>query len=316
MILITGSTGYIGSHLSNYFEKNKIEFVGIDNLSYSYKENVPSTQRHFFIDISNKKQLKKIFLKYTPATVIHCAAFSYVLEAEKYKKKYLLNNVVKTKKFITICKEFNVKNFIFLSSSNVYKENIANSVFNENMSTVPKNTYGKSKLLIEKYLKKKKFDNLIILRLFNVIGMYNKKFKIFKFKNKNYQRLIFKILQNYSLNKTTYINFIKKRKKNYFPSRDFININDLSKIIKKLIRKILIIKKLNQTINVGSGKMTPINQVINILQKKNENKLKINYIKLTNKELLNTKASIIKLKKLINYTPKINITKSINSHYE
>jgi nucleoside-diphosphate-sugar epimerase len=40
MILITGSTGYIGSHISEFFEQKKINYIGIDNLSYSYKSNV------------------------------------------------------------------------------------------------------------------------------------------------------------------------------------------------------------------------------------------------------------------------------------
>ena len=48
MILITGSTGYIGSHLANFFEKNKINYVGIDNLSYSYKSNILNKKKHFF----------------------------------------------------------------------------------------------------------------------------------------------------------------------------------------------------------------------------------------------------------------------------
>lgn len=48
MILITGSTGYIGSHLCCYLKKKKIKFVGIDNLSYSYKSNINQKDNHFF----------------------------------------------------------------------------------------------------------------------------------------------------------------------------------------------------------------------------------------------------------------------------
>ena len=56
MILITGSTGYIGSHLSYFFKKKKIPFIGVDNLSSSYKSNIDNKTNHFFIDISNKKK--------------------------------------------------------------------------------------------------------------------------------------------------------------------------------------------------------------------------------------------------------------------
>ena len=58
MILITGSTGYIGSHLSQFFLKKKIRFIGIDNLSYSYKNNVTNIKNHNFFVFQTKKKLK------------------------------------------------------------------------------------------------------------------------------------------------------------------------------------------------------------------------------------------------------------------
>jgi len=45
MILITGSTGYIGSHICQFFDKKKINYIGIDNQSYSYKNNVSLIKR-------------------------------------------------------------------------------------------------------------------------------------------------------------------------------------------------------------------------------------------------------------------------------
>ena len=191
MILITGSTGYIGSHLSLYFQKKKIEFIGIDNLSYSYKSNINKKANHFFFDISSKKKVFQLIKKYNIDTVIHAAAFSYVLEAEEEKKKYFLNNITKTKKFIDICKKAKIKRFIFFSSSNVYKEKKGMLKINEKDLTNPKNFYGQNKLLIEQYLKKIKFDSLIILRLFNIIGIFNPKFKIFNFKKKKLSEINF-----------------------------------------------------------------------------------------------------------------------------
>ena len=184
MILITGSTGYIGSHLCYYLKKKKIKFVGIDNLSYSYKSNINQKDNHFFFDISYEKKVYQLIKEYNIDTVIHAAASSYVLEAEKEKKKYFLNNVTKTKKFIDTCKKAKIKKFIFLSSSNVYKEKKGIIKIKEKDSTKPKNFYGQNKLLIEQYLKEKEFDSLVILRLFNIIGIFNPKFKIFNFKKK------------------------------------------------------------------------------------------------------------------------------------
>lgn len=316
MILITGSTGYIGSHISLFFEKKNINFIGIDNLSSSYKKNVTKNQRHFYLDISNKKKINNLFKKYKPKTVIHCAANSYVLEGEKNKKKYNLNNVIKTKKFIDICKQQKIENFIFLSSSNVYNESSKKLIFSEKDQTLPKNYYGKNKLLIEEYLNKTNFKKLFILRLFNVIGVFNNNFKAFEFKKTNYQRLIFKLLQNFKQNKKTNINIVKTNKKISFPARDFINIFDLCIILIKLIKKFSKKKTINEIFNIGSGKMIKINRIVKYINKKYDNKLKINYVILQKKELINTKASIKKIMKFTNYHPKINLRKSIISHYE
>ena len=56
MILITGSTGYIGSHICQFFDKKKINYIGIDNQSYSYKNNVSNTKKQLKIDISDEKK--------------------------------------------------------------------------------------------------------------------------------------------------------------------------------------------------------------------------------------------------------------------
>ena len=86
MILITGITGYIGSHLALYFDKKKISYIGVDNLSYSYKSNLNNKKNLYISDISNLKKIESIIEKHNIHTVVHAAALSYVLEAEKEKK--------------------------------------------------------------------------------------------------------------------------------------------------------------------------------------------------------------------------------------
>ena len=316
MILITGSTGYIGSHLCCYLKKKKIKFVGIDNLSYSYKSNINQKDNHFFFDISSKKKVYQLIKEYNIDTVIHAAAFSYVLEAEKKKKKYFLNNVTKTKKFIDTCKKAKIKKFIFFSSSNVYKEKKGMIKISEKDSINPKNFYGQNKLLIEQYLKKTKFDSLVILRLFNIIGIFNPKFKIFNFKKKNYQRLIFKIIQNIKNKKITNINFIKINNKIKFPSRDFISIHSLSFIIFKLIIIIESNKKINKIFNIGSGIGTDINKITCEIKKRFKNKVKFNYLPISKKELNYTKACINSISRYLKYKPKFNLIRTLRTHYE
>ena len=194
MILITGCAGYIGSELCKKLEKSNINYVGIDNLKYSYLENVYDKKKFTKSCISNKKIILNLIKKFKINTVIHCAAFAYVNDAEIHRKKYHLNNVVKTKKFIDLVIKKKIQNFIFLSSSNVYSDKIKNNYFKESSKTIPKNYYGKTKLIIEKYLlrKKKFFSNIYLLRLFNIIGL-TKKFKPKRFYQFKYQRFFFKI---------------------------------------------------------------------------------------------------------------------------
>ena len=86
MILITGITGYIGSHLALYFDKKKISYVGVDNLSYSYKSNINNKKNLFIADISNLKKIESILEKYNINTIIH-AHHNWDSAKKKLKKE-------------------------------------------------------------------------------------------------------------------------------------------------------------------------------------------------------------------------------------
>ena len=301
MILLTGSTGYIGSEIVNIFEKKKTKYIAIDNLSYSNKKNIINKKKFYKIDFSNKK-VSKLIKKFSVKSVVHCGAFSYVLDAEANKNKYYTNNVLKTKRFIDICKKSGVENFIFLSSSNVYKE--LNKNYNEKDPTQPKNFYGKNKILIENFLKKKNFNSLIILRLFNVIGL-SKKFYIFKFLKNDYQRIFFKFI--YDIKKVS-INYVKINNKMIFPRRDFIDVRDVSNVVILLLGK-LKIKKINQTFNVASGKSKSLIKLYESFRKTKNFKMK----KMSKKELIETSGNVLKLKKFLNWKPKYAFESSVKS---
>mgnify|MGYP001297900475 FL=1 len=301
MILLTGSTGYIGSEIVNIFEKKKTKYIAIDNLSYSNKKNIINKKKFYKMDFSNKK-VSKLIKKFSVKSVVHCGAFSYVLDAEANKNKYYTNNVLKTKRFIDICKKSGVENFIFLSSSNVYKE--LNKNYNEKDPTQPKNFYGKNKILIENFLKKKNFNSLIILRLFNVIGL-SKKFYIFKFLKKDYQRIFFKFI--YDIKKVS-INYVKINNKMIFPRRDFIDVRDVSNVVILLLGK-LKIKKINQTFNVASGKSKSLIKLYESFRKTKKFKMK----KMSKKELIKTSGNVLKLKKFLNWKPKYAFESSVKS---
>ena len=311
MILITGSTGYIGSHICLFFDKNKIDYIGIDNQSYSYKKNVFNKKKQLKIDISDEKKILKILEKYNINLIIHAAASSYVLDAEKNRHKYFVNNIKKTKKFINLCKLKKIDNFIFFSSSNVYKEK---NIFNEKDKIKSKNYYGKNKIIIENFLQKKKFKNLIILRLFNVVGIYNKFFKPFKFKEKNYQRIMFQIKERLKKNEPIKLRYFKIGNKKVFPSRDFVDIKIIFLILKKIIKDKKYQNIGKKIFNVGSGISTPIDKIILNFEKLINKKIKVHLEEINSKELIQTRANIIKLKKFFKSDIKFNLKKTLNTY--
>ena len=307
MILVTGCTGYIGFHICEILELKKIPYLGIDNLSRSHSKNIINKKKFLKIDI-NSKNIPFLLKSKKIHTIIHAAAFSFPPESERNNKIYYKNNILKTKKFINNCSKVKVKKFIFLSSSNVYNFSSRSiKPAKESQKINPENYYGKTKSIIEKYLKKK-FKICIILRLFNIAGYSNKK-EFYEFKNKF--RRIMPILNEAIRRKIPLkINLVKKKNKLVYPARDFVHIKDFLNIILK-------ITKLNfsglKVMNVGNGKLVYLDKIINVFEKKLNKKIsykkKFNNIGNYNYTLSNN----LKLIKVLNYKFKFNLNDIVQS---
>jgi len=261
MILVTGCTGYLGFHICEYFKTKKIAFYGIDNFSRSSQKNIIDKEKFLKIDISSK-HLPKLLEQKKIHTVIHAAAYSFPPESEDKKKIYYKNNILKTKIFIDYCHKIKVKKFIFFSSSNVYDFN-SNKIISvkETQKLFPKNYYGQTKLIIERYLNNK-FDSCYILRLFNIAGYVNKD-NFYEFKNK-YRRILPVINEAFRKKLTFKINLIKSKGKAVFPGRDFVHIKDFLEIIFLIIKK----QSTNSLIlNVGTNKLVHLDKIINVFEK-------------------------------------------------
>jgi len=130
-ILVTGSAGFIGSHLCEKLLALSHTVIGIDNFDPFYsreiKENnlVQARQhanfRFYKIDITNKAELFAIPEEIH--VVIHLAAKAGVLPSIKDPAGYLNTNVVGTQNLLDLMKERGVKKYIFASSSSVYGNN-------------------------------------------------------------------------------------------------------------------------------------------------------------------------------------------------
>ncbi len=181
-ILVTGGTGYIGSHTVVELLESGYEVVVIDNLSNSKIDVVDKIKkitnkdfRFYEGDCCNKELLKEIFSDNKIDAVIHFAGFKAVGESVKLPLKYYRNNLDSTISLLEIMNEFNCKKLAFSSSATVYGKPKVLPI-RENFPLSTTNPYGATKLMIEDILRDLYHsDNewsIAILRYFNPIGAH------------------------------------------------------------------------------------------------------------------------------------------------
>lgn len=181
-ILVTGGTGYIGSHTSIELLNRGEEIVIVDNLSNSkiemcdkIKEITGKDFKFYKVDLLDKENLRKVFEENDINEVIHFAGLKAVGESCEKPIEYYHNNITGTLILLELMKEFNCKKIVFSSSATVYG-NPKTVPIKENFPLSTTNPYGSTKLMIEQILTDvQKSDNdwsVILLRYFNPIGAH------------------------------------------------------------------------------------------------------------------------------------------------
>lgn len=182
MILITGGTGYIGSHTAvKLIEQNK-QVIILDNLSNSKIdvldniEKITGKRPKFYkVDLLNSYELEKVFEENKIEYVIHFAGLKAVGESVDFPIKYFNNNINGTINLLMAMQKHNCKNIIFSSSATVYGIN-KKMPLTENSPLGVTNPYGRTKLVIEDMLRdiynSDKDYRIAILRYFNPIGSH------------------------------------------------------------------------------------------------------------------------------------------------
>ena len=172
-ILITGGAGYIGSHTVKCFQKQNEEIIVVDNMQSGH-ENSIDVDHLYKIDIRDKKELDNVFKNHNIEAVIHFAANSLVGESMEKPYEYYHNNVYGMLCLLDVMKENNVNKIVFSSTAATYGEP-KNIPVLESDETNPTNTYGETKLAMEKMMKwadRAHGIKYIALRYFNVAGAH------------------------------------------------------------------------------------------------------------------------------------------------
>ena len=181
-ILVTGGTGYIGSHTIIELFKRDCEIDIVDNLFNSKIEVLDKIEEicgkrpgFYQVDICDKEALNKVFKENKYDLVMHFAGLKAVGESVEKPLKYYENNVGGTVNLLEGMREHGVKKIVFSSSATVYGEQDT-PCYDESMSTGMgiTNPYGETKHVIEEILKDvadsdPEFE-AVILRYFNPVG--------------------------------------------------------------------------------------------------------------------------------------------------
>ncbi len=181
-ILVTGGTGYIGSHTVIELLEANHEVTIVDNLVNSKADVIDKIEKitakrpaFFKTDILDEQALRAIFEKGKFDSVIHFAGLKAVGESVKKPLEYYHNNITGTLVLLKIMREFGVKNLVFSSSATVYGSPKSLPI-KEDFPLSTTNPYGSTKLFIEYILKdlaKAAPDmNIALLRYFNPVGAH------------------------------------------------------------------------------------------------------------------------------------------------
>ncbi len=183
-VLVTGGTGYIGSHTVVELQNAGYEAVIIDNLSNSNPEvlnrieKITGKRPKFYeADIRDKEALKKIFEENPDIeSCIHFAGLKAVGESVSKPMEYYNNNIYGTLCLVEAMRDAGVKNIVFSSSATVYGDPAFIPITEECPKGVCTNPYGWTKSMLEQILSDitvaDKEWNVILLRYFNPIGAH------------------------------------------------------------------------------------------------------------------------------------------------
>lgn len=182
-ILVTGGTGYIGSHTCVELLNEGFEVVVIDNFSNSKSSSLDAIKKitgkdfkFYEIDYLDKDALNKVFEENKIDAVINFAGFKAVGESVQKPIEYYTNNISGALNLLDVMRKHNVKKFVFSSSATVYGNPEKIPLTEDCKIGGTTNPYGTSKLFIEQILKDiYASDNswdIIILRYFNPVGAH------------------------------------------------------------------------------------------------------------------------------------------------
>ena len=310
-IIVTGGLGFIGSNLIDILIKKKFFVINLDKITYSSNfyntKNFKNLKNYKFIkcDISNKKVLD-ILNKYKPSCVFNLAAETHVDRSIDNPDNFIKSNIVGVYNLLECFKNFSKKNkskLVHISTDEVFGD-VLNGRSSEIYQYKPSSPYAASKAasdhLVSSYVRTYKI-NAVITNCSNNYGP-----------NQHPEKLIPKLIYNILKNKTLPI-YGKG-----LNSREWIYVKDHCEALIKVYQK----GKAGNFYNIGSNKNLSNLEVTKKLLKIAKNKIsigknvKINFVKDRPGHDVRYALNSNKIKKELNWEPKINFSEGIKLTFD
>ena len=320
-IFITGSSGFIGFHVSKRYLDKGFKVCGFDSMNNYYDVGLKKSRlkilknyKNFsFVkgNLENQKILNKSIIRFKPSIIIHLAAQAGVRYSIQNPKVYLNSNIIGTYNVIEVAKKLKVKHLIIGSSSSVYGSN-KKFPFQEidktdNQVSLYAATKKSTENLAHSYSSLWKLP-VTVLRFFTVYGPWGRPdMAYFKF-TKN-------ILNGKKID-------VYNKGRMY---RDYTYIDDIVDGIFRLTNKI---PKLNSSkkykndslshvaptriLNIGNTKKVLLSDFINTIEKRLGKKANKNFLPMQKGDVHSTLSDTKLLRKITGYNPKTKYQDGIN----
>ncbi len=295
-VLITGGAGFIGSHLVDALIEGGYDVHVIDDLSTGKEVNINPNCKFYRLKIQDR-EVENIFKKTHLSYVFHLAAQADVRKSCSDPLYDAESNIMGTINILSLSKNYHIEKFIFSSSGGVIYGNVRKPA-RENFKAKPISPYGISKLTGEHYIKFfGEYYPYTILRYSNVYGERQDPFG---------EAGVVAIFTQKMLNGEQCTLYGHGRpKRDYVYIKDVVNANILS-----------IEKGDNETLNIGTGKATEVEDLYYTLKKITGSDIKPIYKSLREGELVSNCLCIEKAKETLGWEPSVTLKQGLSEVVE
>lgn len=315
-ILITGGSGFIGSHTCVCLLEKGYDVIVIDNLSNSKIEIVEAIERisgkkikFYQGDVMDRSFLEKIFAHNSIDAVIHFAGLKAVKESIEKPLLYYFNNIASTLTLCQIMQTFGCKTIVFSSSAAVYGlEN--SSPMHEDMPVAAINPYGQSKLMQEQILKDLYAADpewsIMLLRYFNPVGAHES--GLIGESPAGIPNNLMPYICNVALGKAEYLNIFG----NDYDTpdgtaiRDYIHVMDLAEGHVGALAYVFEHKGI-EVVNLGTGQGTSVLEIVQAFEETSGQSIPRRFASRRAGDIPSCYADVQKAKKFLNWTAVRNI---------